>query len=113
MLAQSRVGGWLLPGFTVFEFGIVRRRLPEERLLPSREFRFRRGTVELPQGGAFADSQAMRDRLVTAAEAIKTDYNSQPRYQQTPAIDNILGVAGGIKSTCWFKQSTMISIRKK
>ena len=52
------------------------------------------GTVELPQGGAFADSQAMRDRLVTAAEAIKTDYNSQPRYQQTPAIDNILGVAG-------------------
>ena len=55
------------------------------------------GTVELPQGGAFADSQAMRDRLVTAAEAIKTDYNSQPRYQQTPAIDNILGVAGGNK----------------
>ena len=39
----------------------------------------------------------MRDRLVTAAEAIKTDYNSQPRYQQTPAIDNILGVAGGNK----------------
>jgi multidrug efflux pump subunit AcrB len=55
------------------------------------------GTVTLPQGGAFADSQAMRDRLVTAAEAIKTDYNSQPRYQQTPAIDNILGVAGGNK----------------
>jgi multidrug efflux pump subunit AcrB len=55
------------------------------------------GTVELPQGGAFADSQAMRDRLVTAAEAIKTDYNSQSRYQQTPAIDNILGVAGANK----------------
>ena len=55
------------------------------------------GTVELPQGGAFADSRAMRDRLVTAAEAIKADYNSQPRYQQTPAIDNILGVAGGNK----------------
>ncbi len=42
-------------------------------------------------------SQAMRDRLVTAAEGIKTDYNSQPRYQDTPAIDNILGVAGGNK----------------
>ena len=55
------------------------------------------GSVELPQGGAFADSQAMRDRLVTAAEAIKTDYNSQSRYQQTPAIDNILGVAGANK----------------
>ncbi len=55
------------------------------------------GTVELPQGGAFANSQAMRDRLVTAAEGIKTDYNSQPRYQDTPAIDNILGVAGGNK----------------
>ena len=55
------------------------------------------GTVELPQGGAFANSQAMRDRLVTAAEGIKTDYNSQPRYQDAPAIDNILGVAGGNK----------------
>ncbi len=55
------------------------------------------GTVELPQGGAFANSQAMRDRLVTAAEGIKTDYNSQPRYQDTPAIDTILGVAGGNK----------------
>ena len=55
------------------------------------------GTVELPQGGAFANSQAMRDRLITAAEGIKTDYNSQPRYQDTPAIDNILGVAGGNK----------------
>ena len=55
------------------------------------------GTVELPQGGAFADSQAMRDRVVIAAEAIKDDYNSLPRYQDTPAIDNILGVAGGNK----------------
>jgi multidrug efflux pump subunit AcrB len=39
----------------------------------------------------------MRDRVVIAAEAIKDDYNSLPRYQDTPAIDNILGVAGGNK----------------
>ena len=51
------------------------------------------GIVELLQGGAFADSQAMSARVVIAAEAIKDDYTSLPRYQDTPAIDNILGVA--------------------
>ncbi|MDA8946370.1 efflux RND transporter permease subunit, partial [Luminiphilus sp.] len=55
------------------------------------------GMVELPQGGAFSDSQAMRDRLVVAAEELKTSYNDQPRYKDKPAIDNILGVAGGNK----------------
>jgi multidrug efflux pump subunit AcrB len=55
------------------------------------------GMVELPQGGAFSDSQAMRDRLVVAAEELKASYNNQPRYKDEPAIDNILGVAGGNK----------------
>ncbi|EHQ58110.1 cation/multidrug efflux pump [gamma proteobacterium HIMB55] len=55
------------------------------------------GNVEMPQGGAFSDTQAMRDRMIQAAEEIKDSYNAQPRFAETGAIDNILGVAGGNK----------------
>lgn len=55
------------------------------------------GNVEMPQGGAFSDTQAMRDRMIQAAEEIKASYNAQPRFAETGAIDNILGVAGGNK----------------
>ena len=55
------------------------------------------GNVEMPQGGAFSDTQAMRDRMINAAEEIKASYNTQPRFAETGAIDNILGVAGGNK----------------
>ena len=39
----------------------------------------------------------MRDRMIQAAEEIKESYNAQPRFAETGAIDNILGVAGGNK----------------
>ena len=55
------------------------------------------GNVEMPQGGAFSDTQVMRDRMIRAAEEIKDSYNAQPRFAETGAIDNILGVAGGNK----------------
>ena len=55
------------------------------------------GNVEMPQGGAFSDTQAMRDRMIQAAEEIKDSYNAQPQFAETGAIDNILGVAGGNK----------------
>lgn len=55
------------------------------------------GNVEMPQGGAFSDTQAMRDRMIMAAEEIKARYNAEPRFAETGAIDNILGVAGGNK----------------
>lgn len=55
------------------------------------------GNVEMPQGGAFRDTQAMRDRMIQAAEEIKESYNAQPRFADSGAIDNILGVAGGNK----------------
>ena len=55
------------------------------------------GNVEMPQGGAFSDTQAMRDRMIQAAEEIKDRYNAQPQFAETGAIDNILGVAGGNK----------------
>ena len=55
------------------------------------------GNVEMPQGGAFSDTQAMRDRIIQAAEEIKESYNAQPRFSETGAIDNILGVAGNNK----------------
>lgn len=55
------------------------------------------GNVEMPQGGAFSDTQAMRDRMIMAADEIKARYNAEPRFAETGAIDNILGVAGGNK----------------
>ena len=55
------------------------------------------GNVEMPQGGAFSDTQAMRDRMIMAAEEIKARYNAEPRFAEMGAIDNILGVAGGNK----------------
>lgn len=55
------------------------------------------GNVEMPQGGAFSDTQAMRDRMIQAAEEIKDSYNAQAQFAETGAIDNILGVAGGNK----------------
>ena len=55
------------------------------------------GNIEMPQGGAFSDTQAMRDRMINAAEEIKASYNMLPRFAETGAIDNILGVAGGNK----------------
>lgn len=55
------------------------------------------GNVEMPQGGAFSDTQAMRDRMIQAAEEVKDSYNAQPQFAKTGAIDNILGVAGGNK----------------
>ena len=55
------------------------------------------GNIDMPQGGAFSDTQAMRDRMINAAEEIKASYNTQPRFAETGAIDNILGVAGGNK----------------
>ncbi|MCH1458621.1 MAG: efflux RND transporter permease subunit, partial [Luminiphilus sp.] len=55
------------------------------------------GNIEMPQGGAFSDTLAMRDRMINAAEEIIASYNTQPRFAETGAIDNILGVAGGNK----------------
>ena len=55
------------------------------------------GNVEMPQGGAFSDTQKMRDRILEAAEEIKAQYNATPQFAESGAIDNILGVAGGNK----------------
>ena len=73
------------------------RWLFEERFFPRVNSDFVVGNVEMPQGGAFSDTQAMRDRMIQAAEEIKDSYNAQPRFAETGAIDNILGVAGGNK----------------
>ncbi len=49
--------------------------------------------IDMPEGGAYADSVAVRDRVVLAAEALKAEWNSRPEYLFEPAIGNIIAVA--------------------
>ena len=87
----------VFPRNAVLQFGLIWRWLFEKRFLSSVNSDFVVGNVEMPQGGAFSDTQAMRDRMIQAAEEIKDSYNAQPQFAETGAIDNILGVAGGNK----------------
>ncbi len=55
--------------------------------------------VEMPEGGAFADTLDMRNRLVAAAQELKRDWNSRPEYAVVPAISNIAAEANQNKIT--------------
>lgn len=45
--------------------------------------------VEMPEGGAFEDTVAVRDRMVAAAQALKADWNNRLEYSQVPAISHV------------------------
>ena len=44
-------------------------------------------------GGSFSQSELVMQRVLDAAEALKSDWNERPEYQDSPAIGNILGRA--------------------
>lgn len=46
-------------------------------------------SVEMPEGGAFKDTVAVRDHLVAAAHALKADWNQRVQFLQVPAISHI------------------------
>ena len=49
--------------------------------------------IVMPEGGSFLQSELVMQRVVDAAEALKTDWNQRPEYEDAPAIGSILGRA--------------------
>jgi hypothetical protein len=47
----------------------------------------------MPEGGSFSASERVMERVVSAAEALKAEWNARPEYQGSPAIGSILGRA--------------------
>lgn len=45
--------------------------------------------VEMPEGGAFADTILVRDRVVNAAKQLRADWNAKPEFAGDPAIGDI------------------------
>ena len=49
--------------------------------------------ITMPEGGSFSQSELVMQRVLDAAEALKSDWNERPEYQDSPAIGSILGRA--------------------
>ena len=49
--------------------------------------------IVMPEGGSFTQSELVMQRVVDAAEALKTEWNERPEYDDEPAIGSILGRA--------------------
>ena len=46
-------------------------------------------SVEMPEGGPYSDTVALRDRMVAAAQVLKADWNARPEFFVTPAISHV------------------------
>ncbi len=49
--------------------------------------------ITMPEGGAFLQSEQVMQRVVKTAEALKSEWNQRPEYDQAPAIGSVLGRA--------------------
>ena len=49
--------------------------------------------ITMPEGGSFSASERVMERVVSAAEGLKAEWNARPEYQDVPAIGSILGRA--------------------
>ena len=49
--------------------------------------------ITMPEGGSFAQSELVMQRVVDAAESLKAEWNQRPEYEDLPAIGSILGRA--------------------
>jgi multidrug efflux pump subunit AcrB len=49
--------------------------------------------ITMPEGGSFSASERVMERVVSAAEVLKAEWNARPEYQGSPAIGSILGRA--------------------
>ena len=50
-------------------------------------------TVEMPEGGPYAVTEMLRDRMIAAAEDLKVAWNSRPEFAVTPAVSHVSAVA--------------------
>lgn len=71
-------GGWLRTGF-----------------FPKVNSDYVFATIDMPEGGAFSESQKVRDRLVKIAQQLKLEWNERPEFADEPAIDSISASAEG------------------
>jgi len=49
--------------------------------------------ITMPEGGSFSQAEEVMQRVVEAAEGLKSEWNSRPTYSEEPAIGSILGRA--------------------
>jgi len=49
--------------------------------------------VEMPEGGPYAVTEMLRDRMIAAAEDLKVAWNSRPEFAVTPAVSHVSAVA--------------------
>ena len=49
--------------------------------------------ITMPEGGSFAQSELVMQRVVDAAETLKAEWNQRPEFEELPAIGSILGRA--------------------
>ncbi|MBL6696546.1 MAG: efflux RND transporter permease subunit, partial [Luminiphilus sp.] len=48
---------------------------------------------EMPEGGPYAVTEMLRDRMIAAAEDLKVAWNSRPEFAVTPAVSHVSAVA--------------------
>ena len=47
----------------------------------------------MPEGGPYAVTEMLRDRMIAAAEDLKVAWNSRPEFAVTPAVSHVSAVA--------------------
>lgn len=75
-------GGWLRTGF-----------------FPKVNSDYVLATIDMPEGGAFSESQIVRDRLEIIADELKVEWNGKPEFADKPAIGSISASAEGNQVT--------------
>ena len=75
-------GGWLRTGF-----------------FPKVNSDYVFATIDMPEGGAFSESQIMRNRLEEIAQALKIEWNARSEFIDEPAIGSISASAEGSRVT--------------
>ncbi|GIR71350.1 MAG: hypothetical protein CM15mP74_26010 [Halieaceae bacterium] len=60
-------------------------------LFPRINSDFVEANITMPEGGSFAQSEQVMQRVVDAAESLKAEWNQRPEYVEKPAIGSILG----------------------
>jgi len=50
-------------------------------------------TVEMPEGGPYAVTELLRDRMLAAAEELKLEWNQRDEFQEIPAVSHVSAVS--------------------
>ena len=50
-------------------------------------------TVEMPEGGPYAVTELLRDRMLASAEELKLEWNERDEFRETPAVSHVSAVS--------------------